>query len=99
MIPAEERDSAHGSIDNHAEIVPERSRFRLSMGWKEFSLYADGVFLCYLLALLAIVAVYLRDIDQSSFAKLFADSSVGRRIVFALIGAIAAMNFSRIERG
>jgi hypothetical protein len=99
MIPAEEHESAHNLSSDQATTVSKRSRFGVGMGWKEFSLYADGIFVCYIIGLLAIVAVYLRDVDKSSLAKLFSGSSVGRRIVFALIGAIAAMNFSRIERG
>lgn len=72
---------------------------RLHKSWQENLFYADGIFLCYLIALLAITAAYVRDVERSVFAKLFPGSTVGRRIVFAVIAAVAGMNYNRIERG
>jgi hypothetical protein len=78
---------------------PSRIRELFNAGWKTTELTKDVVYLVYLFAILGITSAYLRDIDNSPFARMLEGSTVGRRIVFALLAAIASAYFSALERG
>jgi hypothetical protein len=96
MVPASVASSASQAI---ATKPPSKFGAIFKAGWKTMAFTKDVVYLFYLFAILGITAAYLRDIDKSPIAKLFEGSTVGRRIVFALLAAIASTYFSGMERG
>lgn len=96
MAPAPTSSSDTQTI---AAKAPSKFKYILNAGWKTMALTRDVVYLLYLFTILGITAAYLRDIDQSPIAKMFENSSVGRRIVFATLAAIASVYFSTMERG
>jgi hypothetical protein len=96
MVPT---SIASADTQTDAATPPSKFRAMFNAGWKTMALIRDVVYLFYLFAILAITAAYLRDIDRSPIAKMFQGSTVGRRIVFAILAAIASVYFGGIERG
>jgi hypothetical protein len=68
-------------------------------GWETKALFVDAIYLLYLFAILAITVEYLQDINKSPFANMFQGSTVGKRIIFAILASIASAHLSRLERG
>lgn len=97
LIPADSSDGE--SSDSPADPPSLSSRFTFGRGWKDISTYIDAIFLGYLSVLLSLTAVYLRDVNKSSLARLFNGSTFGRRLFFTVLGSVACMNIGRIERG
>ena len=87
----ETRDTETSSSNN--------SRFGFVRMWQNISTYIDGIFILFLVGVLAICASYVKDVNTSRLAKLFESSSVGRRLIFSLIGSVASSNWSRLQRG
>ena len=67
--------------------------------WKDIAMYLDILFAGFMIAMIACVASYLRFGATSSFARLFANASYGRRIFFAVFGSVASMRYGQIQRG
>jgi hypothetical protein len=67
--------------------------------WSRRAIIFDGIFIVYVLGLLAIVAVYISNIDKTELLKMFSGSSIGKRILFAILASIVSINLGRIERG
>lgn len=96
MVPA---PTSSSDVQLVAAKTPTKFGSMFNASWKTSALTKDVIYLSYLLAILGITSAYLRDIEKSPIAKMFEHSSVGRRLVFAVLAAIASVYFSVLERG
>jgi hypothetical protein len=108
LVPVSEHEAGQEDLMRSVDDEPTRdietpsstnSRFGFVSVWKNVSTYIDGIFILFLIGILAICASYVKDVNQSRLAKLFENSSVGRRLVFSVIGSVASSNWSRLQRG
>jgi hypothetical protein len=106
IIPA----SADGSVTPGVGLAPReidpdspaagvRFRFNFVSGWKNLAMYTDGIFFCFLLGILSAAIAHFRDINNSKITKFFRGGSAGRRLLFAVLGCLAASGWTRLERG
>jgi hypothetical protein len=75
------------------------SKWTMLRMWKSISSYIDGIFLLFIIGVMAICASYVKYIDRSILARLFQYSSIGRRMVFTVIGMVVSQNWSRLLSG
>ncbi|KAI9866422.1 MAG: hypothetical protein M1813_001544 [Trichoglossum hirsutum] len=105
IIPA----SADGSVTQGVGLAPReidpdspaagvRFRFNFVSGWKNLAMYTDGIFFCFLLGILSATIAHFRDINNSKITKFFRGGSAGRRLLFAVLGCLAASGWTRLER-
>jgi hypothetical protein len=59
----------------------------------------DIVFVGYLWGMLSAVIVYISHINNMTVIHLFDGSTVGRRLLFAILGCLAASYWARLQRG
>jgi Protein of unknown function (DUF3433) len=85
--------------DSERRSQASPGKLRLLTVWKAVSTYLDGIFLLFIIGILGVCASYVKDVGNSQIARLFQDSSVGRRLVFTAIGLIVAMNWGRLLEG
>jgi hypothetical protein len=107
IIPVETGDSS-APLDlawspNGEQTTPigseTNSKWSFLSMWKSVSMYIDGIFLLFIIAVLCICGSYLHYVDRSVLAKIFQFSSIGRRIVFTVIGLIVSSNWGRLLQG
>lgn len=81
------------------QVSTRSDKFTLLIVWKAMSTYIDGLFLLFVIGVLAICASYVKNVGNSRLAKLFQYSSIGRRMVFTVIGLIVTHNWGRLLGG
>ena len=59
----------------------------------------DGLFLCFLLGVLGTTVAYVKVGNNSSMARVLERKTVGRRLLFALLGSLTTLNWGRLGRG
>ncbi|KAH0553187.1 hypothetical protein GP486_006635 [Trichoglossum hirsutum] len=106
IIPASEGDGEEQEgrpvprgIDSGLPISQSRWKPSFINGWRDSVLLIDGLFFFFLVGILGTTAAYFKTVGNSNLAKVFESKSVARRVVFALLGSLAAFNWGRLGRG
>jgi hypothetical protein len=106
IIPASEGDGTAQEtrlvprgIDSGSSISSSRWRPSFISGWKESAMLIDILFFFFLVVILGVTAAYFKTVNRSGLAKVLEGKSIGRRLVFALLGSVAASNWARLGRG
>ncbi|KAI9774061.1 MAG: hypothetical protein M1840_005154 [Geoglossum simile] len=100
ITPASQGDGAElAPRGNLNTSIPQRRwGFSFLRGWKNSALLIDGLFFCFLLGILGAITAYVKAVNNSSLAKVFEARTIGRRLLFALLGSLTASNWGRLGR-
>jgi hypothetical protein len=107
MIPVHPENEAEvpasansgSDIPSAAAISRMKMSFTSPKNWKRSQMKFDIVFVGYLWGMLSAVIVYIGHINNMTVIHLFDGSTVGRRLLFAILGCLAASYWARLQRG
>jgi len=76
-----------------------RMSFNFATNWKNFQMGSDIIFTLYLFGILGATILYVSHVNNMTVIHLFDGSTVGRRLLFAILACLGASYWARLQRG
>jgi hypothetical protein len=76
-----------------------KMNFNFVTNWKSFQMRSDIIFTLYLFGILGATILYVSHVNNMTAIHLFDGSTVGRRLLFAILACFGASYWARLQRG